>query len=127
MKEFGDYKTSWQYFTQSECFSEIEKTTRKVLDQICPLNKDEAKIIKIWRERFSKEFRVAKNRRLARLKEVRKARKNLARNPKSKYWIKKVMSKEAKLKYENIRYKAQRKREQNKKNQEEARLVREDS
>lgn len=126
-QEFGDYKTLWQNLSQSECFSIIETSTRKVLDQLCPLNPDEAKIIRVWRERFSKEFRVAKNRRLARLNEVRKARKNLARDPNNDFLIRKVMSKEAKFRFEDSRYKAQRRQEQNRKNQEESKLIREDA
>lgn len=124
--EIQDYSTGWKDINQSECFEKIEMATRKVLDKFCPLNQDKPSTVKVWRDRFSKEFRVAKNRRMARLNELRKAALMRQRNPTSDYFLRKLMAKQRKFREENKRYRAVFRKELGIKNQEEEEEVKND-
>lgn len=125
-EELQNYSEKWANLTQSECFEIVEASIRKVLDEFCPLNPDKPKEVRVWRDRLSKEFRVAKNRRLARLNDLRKATAQLKRNPTSEFYQRKRMLKLEKFKYETKRYRTIIRKEKNIKNREESSEIKKD-
>ena len=104
--ELKNFENKHRDSTMTECHKAIECSLVKVLDKFCPMNKNEAKTIKVYRKRRDKPVIVSKNRIKFRLGQVRKIKRKLLRDPNNTHLKSKLDHKLNILKWETKRYKS---------------------
>ena len=77
---FSNFYVTHQEATQTDCFKTIEKYIRKTLDIFCPMNSSGQKTMKVYRFTINKKVKVAKNRKIFRFGQLKRAKLNYRKN-----------------------------------------------